>query len=170
MFFPNEPAGNEDPADARTANLLGALGLEAATVLPAGRGATMSALVTIAAHPNRTVEELREPLGLSQPGAARLVQRLVDAGLVERGGPGGRGGLRLRPTEAGVRAVDAFAAARRAALLELLEPLDAAERDQLASMLERMLAARTTDVTGAKRLCRLCERRVCARCPVARAA
>ena len=156
--------------DARTANLLGALGLEAATVLPAGRGATMSALVTIAAHPGRTVEELRAPLGLSQPGAARLVQRLVDAGWVERSGPGGRGGLRLRPTEAGLRAVDEFAAERRAALLELLAPLSRDERDQLAGLLERMLAARTEGVTGAKRLCRLCERRVCARCPVARAA
>jgi MarR family transcriptional repressor of emrRAB len=156
--------------DARTANLLGALGLEAATVLPAGRGATTSALVTIAAHPGRTVEELRAPLGLSQPGAARLVQRLVDAGWVERSGPGGRGGLRLRPTDAGRRVVDEFVQARRAALLELLEPLAPSEREQLASMLERMLAARTEGVTGAKRLCRLCERRVCARCPVARAA
>ena len=156
--------------DARTANLVGAFGLEAATVMPAGRGATMSALITIAAHPNRTVEELREPLGLSQPGAARLVQRLVDEGLVTRGGPGGRGGLRLRPTDKGRRAVDDFTEERRAQLLELLDPLTEAERDQLSSMLERMLAARTESVTGAKRLCRLCERRVCERCPVARAA
>jgi MarR family transcriptional regulator, negative regulator of the multidrug operon emrRAB len=156
--------------DARTANLLGALGLEAATVMHTGRGADMSALVTIAAHPDRTVEELREPLGLSQPGAARLVQRLADAGWVERGGPGGRGGLRLRATEAGVGAVDEFVAQRRAALLELLDPLSADERDQLASLLERLLAARTTGLVGAKRLCRLCERRVCGRCPVARAA
>jgi MarR family transcriptional regulator, negative regulator of the multidrug operon emrRAB len=156
--------------NARTANLLGALGLEAATVMPAGRGATMGALVTVAAHPNRTVEELREPLGLSQPGAARLVQRLVDAGLVARGGPGGRGGLRLSCTDAGRRAVDSFAEERRAKLLELLDPLTEAERDELGSMLERMLAARTEGVPGAKRLCRLCERRVCERCPVARAA
>jgi DNA-binding MarR family transcriptional regulator len=156
--------------DARTANLLGALGLEVATALQAGRGATMSALVTIAAHPNRTVEELREPLGLSQPGAARLVRRLVDAGWVERQGPGGRGGLRLTPTADGLAVLDALFEARRAALETLLEPLDAAERDRLASMLERMLAARTEGVTGAKRLCRLCERRACDRCPVARAA
>jgi DNA-binding MarR family transcriptional regulator len=156
--------------DARTANLLGALGLEAATVIPAGRGATIGALVTIAAHPNRTVEELREPLGLSQPGAARLVQRLVDAGWVERSGPGGRGGLRLTPTAAGSAVLDELFEARRAALLALLEPLSPAERDQLGSLLERMLAARTEGVTGAKRLCRLCERQVCARCPVARAA
>src|ERR671917_2078941 len=92
--------------DSRTANLLGALGLEAATAMPAGRGATMAALVTIAAHPNRTVEELRAPLGLSQPGAARLVQRLVNAGWVERTGPGGRGGHRLTPTATGCRLVD----------------------------------------------------------------
>jgi DNA-binding MarR family transcriptional regulator len=156
--------------DARTANLLGALGLEAASVLPAGRGATTGALVTIAAHPNRTVEELRVPLGLSQPGAARLVQRLVEAGWVERAGPGGRGGLRLTVTEAGRRVVDEFVAERRAALLELLDPLSPAERQQLASMLERLLAARTHGLVDAKRLCRLCERAVCERCPVARAA
>jgi MarR family transcriptional repressor of emrRAB len=156
--------------DARTANLLGALGLEAATVMRAGRGAAMSALVTIAAHPDRTVEELREPLGLSQPGAARLVQRLVGAGWVQRGGPGGRGGHRLRATGAGRRVIDDFAAARRGALLELLEPLSQAERAQLTGLLERMLATRTKDTTAAKRLCRLCERRVCTRCPVTRAA
>jgi MarR family transcriptional regulator, negative regulator of the multidrug operon emrRAB len=156
--------------DARTANLLGALGLEAVSVMRAGRGAATAALVTIAAHPDRSVEELREPLGLSQPGAARLVQRLVDAGWVQRGGPGGRGGHRLRVTDAGRRVVDDFTARRRAALLDLLEPLSEAEQAQLAAMLERMLAARTEHTTGAKRLCRLCERRVCARCPVARAA
>jgi DNA-binding MarR family transcriptional regulator len=156
--------------DARTANLLGALGLEAASVVQAGRGATMSALVTIAAHPDRTIEELREPLGLSQPGAARLVQRLVDADWVERRGPGGRGGLRLTATAAGHAVLEDLFAARRAALMELLEPLSAGERDQLAAVLERLLAARTTGVTGAKRLCRLCERRACERCPVARAA
>src|SRR5687768_13723293 len=104
--------------DARTANLLGALGLEAATVIQeiAGRDATMAALVTIAAHRHRTVEELRAPLGLSQPGAARLVQRLVDAGWVERSGRGGRGGLRLAPTAAGFAVLDELFLARRAAL------------------------------------------------------
>ena len=66
--------------------------------------------------------------------------------------------------------MNAFAEERRAKLLELLDPLTEAERDQLGSMLERMLAARTEGVPGAKRLCRLCERRVCERCPVARAA
>src|ERR687894_1256651 len=108
--------------DARIANLLGALTLEAATVqeraaqaVVGQAGSAAAALVTIAAHPNRTVEELRAPLGLSQPGAARLVQRLVDAGWVERSGPGGRGGVRARPPQAGHRAIDEFADDRRAA-------------------------------------------------------
>jgi DNA-binding MarR family transcriptional regulator len=163
--------------DARIANLLGALTLEAATVqeraaqaVVGQAGSAAAALVTIAAHPNRTVEELRAPLGLSQPGAARLVQRLVDAGWVERSGPGGRGGHRLTPSATGGRLLDELFDARRAALLDLLKPLPDDERQALAATLERLLAARTTDTISAKHLCRLCERRTCARCPVARAA
>jgi DNA-binding MarR family transcriptional regulator len=161
----------------RLANLLGALALEATTVqLQAGEailgqgGSAVSALVTITAHPNRSVEELRAPLGLSQPGAGRLVQRLVDAGWVERAGPGGRGGHRLTATTAGRALLDQVFDARRAALLELLEPLDEEERQSLAPMLERLLAARTTDIVSAKHLCRLCRRRSCPACPVAAAA
>ncbi len=163
--------------DARIANLLGALGLEATTVqaraaqaVVGQAGSAAAALVTIAAHPNRTVEELRAPLGLSQPGAARLVQRLVNAGWIERTGPGGRGGHRLTPTATGCRLLDEMFDARRAALLDLLEPLPDNERQALAATLERLLTARTTDTISAKHLCRLCERRTCARCPVARAA
>src|SRR4051812_50047969 len=95
------------PSD-RLANLLGALALEAtgvqvqaAEAVTGQGGAATAALITIAAHPNRTVEALRAPLGLSQPGATRLVQRLVDAGWVQRTGPGGRGGHRLSATPAG---------------------------------------------------------------------
>lgn len=164
-------------SDERTANLLGALALEATSVQERAAeaavgqsGAAAGALVTIAAHPNRTIEELRAPLGLSQPGAARLVQRLVDAGWVERWGPGGRGGRRLVVTTAAERLLDELFDARRAALLELLEPLAGAEREALTAILERLLTARTTDTVSAKHLCRLCERRTCARCPVGTAA
>src|ERR687894_3026946 len=80
-----------DPA-ARTANLLGALSLEAARVQKEAAlaavgeaGAAAEALDTIAAYPDRTIEQLRAGLGLSQPGAARLVDRLAKGGL----GPGG---------------------------------------------------------------------------------
>jgi DNA-binding MarR family transcriptional regulator len=163
--------------DARTANLLGALALEAAgaqdaaaTPVVGQAGAAAAALVTIAAHPGRTIERLRAPLGLSQPGAVRLVERLVAAGWVEREGAGGRRGLELRLTPGGEVVLDDLLAARRAALAGLLDPLSKSERAQLSSLLEKLLAARTGDRADLERLCRLCEWRICRRCPVARAA
>ena len=166
----------DDPQTARTINLFGALALDAvsvqeqaATAAVGQAGAAAGALVTIGAHPNKTVEELRLPLGLSQPGATRLVDRLAQAGWVERAGAGGRRGLQLRLTPAGSEVVERIFAARRAALAELLEPLSAQDRKRLESMLERLLAARTGDGWDARRLCRMCERPVCRRCPVAHA-
>jgi MarR family transcriptional regulator, negative regulator of the multidrug operon emrRAB len=162
---------------ARTANLLGAFALEAIGaqhraihgVLGQG-GAAAAALVTTHKYPGRTVEELREPLGISQPGAARLVERLERSGWMERTGPGGRRGFELRLTSAGEEMFDRLLLARRAALEELLEPLSDEERDTLAGLLERLLGARTETHADTERLCRECERRVCRRCPVARAA
>src|SRR4051794_32146320 len=109
-------SGNE-----RTANLLGALALEAAGAIeavegPVGHGgAAAAALVTIGDCPDRTIERLRAPLGLSQPGAVRLVERLIAAGWVERGGSRGRRGFRLRLTGAGRTIVDELLARRSAA-------------------------------------------------------
>jgi DNA-binding MarR family transcriptional regulator len=167
---------NSDPP-ARTANLLGALALETigaqeraiGEILGVG-GAAAGALVTIHKYPGRGVEELREPLGLSQPGATRLVERLARDGWVQRAGPGGRRGLQLSLTPAGEEAFDRLLLARRAVLDDLLEPLSGPERDQLAGLLERLLGARTETHEDTIRLCRVCERRVCLRCPVARAA
>ncbi len=161
--------------DTRTANLLGALALEATRLMdtvrePVGRGgAAAPALVTIGAYPGRTIEQLRAPLGLSQPGAVRLVERLTDSAWVERGGSRGRHGFELRLTPGGEAIVDDLLARRRAALSELLEPLSDAERRRLEALLEKRLAARTRERADLERLCRLCERRVCERCPVAAA-
>jgi DNA-binding MarR family transcriptional regulator len=169
MHTESGQAGN-----ARLANLLGALALEAAGALDAATrpvvgqaGAAAAALVTIAAHPGRTIEQLRAPLGLSQPGAVRLVERLAHAGWVERTGPGGRRGFALDLTPQGESVLDDLLAARRAALAELLEPLGARERTQLTGLLEKLLAARSGDRSDLERLCRLCEWRTCDRCPVA---
>jgi DNA-binding MarR family transcriptional regulator len=171
-----EDSGNANPLP-RSANLLGALALETLStqeraiqeVLGQGGGAA-GALVTIHKYPGRTVEELRQPLGLSQPGAARLVERLVRSGWIERGGPGGRRGLEIRLTPAGEAMFDRLLAARRAALEALLAPLSDAERHTLDGFLERLLGARTETHADTERLCRVCERRACLRCPVARAA
>jgi MarR family transcriptional regulator, negative regulator of the multidrug operon emrRAB len=170
-------ADSEKPpldAAARTANLLGALSLEAARVQKEAAiaavgeaGAAAEALDTIAAYPDRTIEQLRAGLGLSQPGAARLVDRLAKAGWVERGGPGGRRGFRLRVTAEGERVLDELFTARRVALEALLAPLTEAESAQLAGLIEKLVAAPIGNRTDLERLCRLCERRTCRSCPVA---
>jgi MarR family transcriptional regulator, negative regulator of the multidrug operon emrRAB len=161
--------------DMRTTNLLGALALEASGAMervhePVGEsGAAAAALVTIDAYPGRTIEQLRAPLGLSQPGAARLVERLTAAGWVDRSGSRGRRGFELRLTASGRVVVDDLLARRRAALDDLLAPLSETERAQLGKLLDKLLARRTHDRADLERLCRLCERRVCERCPVAAA-
>src|ERR687889_1547637 len=125
MYSGNRAAANP----ARAANLLGAVALEAARLQetvhePVGQaGAAAQAIVTIGAYPARTIEQLRAPLGLSQPGAVRLVERLTAAGWVEHTGSRGRRGFELRVTAAGRAVVDELLARRRAALDDLLAPL-----------------------------------------------
>src|SRR4051812_15352603 len=146
----------------RTANLLGALALEAtraqerAVEAVVGKsGAAAAAIVVIAASPGRTIEQLRGPLGVTQPGATRLVGRLGRAGWGGRAGPGGRRGLRLTLTAAGRKLLDGMLTARRAALTDLLAPLPAAQHEQLGEALETLLAARVHDRPDLERLCRL---------------
>ena len=169
MHTETRAAGNR-----RSANLLGALALETAGALESAArtvvgqaGAASAALVTIGAHPDRSIEQLRLPLGLSQPGAVRLVERLVGAGWVERSGAAGRRGLELRLTASGEAVLHDMLAARRAALAELIEPLSEREQAQLTSLLEKLLGARAGDRSDLERLCRLCEWRACDGCPVA---
>jgi DNA-binding MarR family transcriptional regulator len=173
---PERAARRSPRPAARTANLLGALALEAAHAQQAATravvgqaGAAAAALVVVAASPGRTIEQLRGPLGLTQPCATRLVERLVQAGWIQRGGPGGRRGLRLRLTATGQQAFEELLAARRAALEELLSPLSDQQQAQLSALLEALLAARTHDRADLERLCRLCERHACTRCPVGQA-
>jgi MarR family transcriptional regulator, negative regulator of the multidrug operon emrRAB len=130
----------------RTANLVGAWSLVVADAVTRTTeretglgGAVPAALVTIGAYRDQSIEELRSALGLSQPGTVRLVDRLVAEGWVRRA-PGRRPRtVALALTPAGRR------------------------------MTRRVMAARVEQVLerGAERVCRLCERTVCERCPVA---
>lgn len=169
MHANSRAAANAD----RTANLLGAFtlelahALETATATVVGRtGAAAAALVVIAASPGRTIEDLRRPLGLTQPGATRLVERLVEAGWVDRGGASGRRGLRLTLSAAGQEVLHQVLEARRQTITGALGALSAGEQAQLSALLETLLAARIGDRADLERVCRLCERRCCDECPV----
>lgn len=137
----------------------------------AGHGGSVpSALVTLGAFPGQTIEELRNALGLTHSGAVRLVDRLVEAGWLERRpGVGGRA-LSLVLTPGGREAGRKLLRERGKAIASLLEPLCHADQVQLEGLLEKMLASRASTRRDARHVCRLCERQTCPPCPVSRAA
>src|SRR4051794_30491020 len=104
----------------RLANLLGVTALAAADRLGDGRGSASAALVHLQAHPGGSVESLRRVLGISQPAAVRLVDRLAAEGRLERLPGADRRTLSLRLTPAGERAAGAVLARRAEALRDLL--------------------------------------------------
>lgn len=159
----------EDPA----ANLLGALALvvnsrvRAAVAGPAGSGGALAeAVVVIKDQPGVTAEWLGQVLGLTQPGAAHLVRRLVDQGWVQRR-PGADARSRaLHLTPAGRRAAGEILRARQQALTELVDRLSPEQRRQFAEIAGGLLRCEPGDRRELARLCRLCDRSRCPACPV----
>jgi DNA-binding MarR family transcriptional regulator len=151
----------------RLENLLGAWSLTVSDrMAAAGREEGLSssdqaALLTLLAHPDRTVAWLGDVLALTSSGATRLVGRLVDAGWVARSPGADTRQRRLRLTEDGEAIAQSLARSREVVLGECLEPLDQRSRANLERALERLLAASTQDFVPAMRSCRLCDRHAC---------
>jgi DNA-binding MarR family transcriptional regulator len=160
-------------ADERTGNLLGALALTLADHI--GTGSDTAALITLRNYAEgEPLDLLRRALALSHPGVVRLADRLERRGLVERRRSERDGrAVALRLTATGRRAADDALTARADAIDTALAALGRGERTTLAGILERMLAAQTTDSTASLVICRLCDPDVCGhpdRCPVTQAA
>lgn len=151
----------------RLENLLGAWSLTVADRMAAvGREAGLSpsdqaAVVTLLAHPDRTVSWLGEVLALTSSGATRLVDRLVAAGWVSRSPGGDSRQRRLRLTETGEEIAQRVVSARNEVLAGCVAPLDDRARGQLERALELMVGASTDDLPAAMRTCRLCDRSAC---------
>ena len=178
-------------ADERLANVLGAFALalsgelEAATTQAAGHaGAGPAALVALSdLLGGRSVDDLRRAVGLTHSGGVRVVDRLVDDGLVERGpGPDGRS-VALTLTPAGRRLAGQVGDARQAVLQGALDVLDDREQADLAALLDKLVGALVARRLVARAagaippggwLCRLCDTVACGRpegrCPAANAA
>jgi DNA-binding MarR family transcriptional regulator len=120
-----------------------------------------SALVHVQAWPGGSVVELAGVVGRSQPAAVRLIDRLVERGLVRRGPGADRRTAALVLTDAGSQVADAVLAARARALAPLLGDLSASEREALERLLDRVAAGLATDRTSAIHVCRLCDRDAC---------
>jgi len=127
-------------------------------------GAAPAALVAIVADPGMSIDALRHVLGLSHPGAVRLVDRLVEQGWVRRAHGVGRT-LLLEPTDAGHLAERRIAAAREKAVAQVLAGLPDSDLATMARLVDPVLAVTVDDPEAMRRLCRLCDRDVCEPCP-----
>ncbi len=158
-----------------TDNLLGAASLaiidqiedSALEVLGMG-GQAAGALVLLGFRPKMTVTRLAERLRLSQPGGARLVERLVAAGWVQRKQGDDRRVVRLELTDAGIRKLTQLRKARRRRLSELTSCLSSSDEKALRRILTTLIGRLTRDVTSGYANCRLCDTATCQAegCPV----
>ena len=167
---------------AHTANLLGALALAVSDrcVRVAGEqaGHAESEAAALSAIDQfldgSTIDRLAAVIGLSQSGAVRLVDRLEGDGLVRRGPGDDRRVTSLSLTAEGRKAARDIETARLRLLEDVLETLDATERDALDALTGRLLVAMMRERGATRWTCRLCDLTACGRasghCPVERAA
>jgi DNA-binding MarR family transcriptional regulator len=163
--------------DLRAANLAGSGALVIADRMRAAvsDAAGPPALVALDLYADgEGVDALARALTLSHSGAVRLVDQLVQRGLVRRApSENDRRAVAVRLTPAGRRAAQRVAAARHAALADALAPLSPPERERLGELLGLVVAGQTHDHEDARRVCRLCDADACGhpdRCPVTQAA
>jgi DNA-binding MarR family transcriptional regulator len=158
----------------RLSNLLGALALTISDALENAAEhtthsvTTMSALVSIDAHPGDTIDTLSRILRLSPSGMSRAVDRLEQEGLVERRrGTDGRAVV-LFSTEQGKQKTQEFLSRRRAILNPLLEHLSEVEQAQLLEALTKIISTLPSGQDHARNICRLCDETTChvEGCPV----
>jgi DNA-binding MarR family transcriptional regulator len=175
------PGGDAGRLD-RTGNLLGALSLSVAnrTADAVGDAAGQSETAAIALSAlhqfldDPPVDLLRRVLGLTPSGTVRLVDRLQDAGYVERRPGNDARSVSLRLTASGRRAAKRVSDARAEVLQDALSVLDPGEREAFDEMLSRVLVGLIRGPGAVRWMCRLCNMKACGReagrCPVANAA
>lgn len=161
--------------DGLLANKFGALLVALSDRVEAGftpySPSSAAALFTLLYRGQTPLTELARVLCLSQPAATRLVDKLVDAGLVARViGPG-----RVVPvclTPAGEDAARSLQARRLAACTGALDVLDDADKGALDRLLSTVLAGLVEGRRHARQVCRLCDHATCdgPLCPVGCAA
>lgn len=100
-------------------------------------------------------------LGVSQPAAVKIADRLAADGLLERRRGPDRRTTALHLSPAGRQAAARLLAERAAELGELVSGLDPTERHVLERLLERLVPGLADDRTAALRTCRLCDRAAC---------
>lgn len=136
-------------------------------ILEGSVAAPASALTTIGLHPGISIRWLSHGLTLSHPGTVRLVDRLVQAGLVERRSAEEDGrAVSLWLTEKGNDVCKSLLDKRGHSVAGLLKSLTNQERTQLEHIAEKLLTASYVGEAMAVRTCRWCDGEVCTDCPI----
>jgi MarR family transcriptional repressor of emrRAB len=160
--------------DSRTANIVGALALavsdellQAAEGEAPEAGPAAAAIALLGHDPGMPIERLRRALGLSHPGAVRLVDRLEREGVVvRRESPHDRRAVALALTGQGAQALGEILSARGASLHRALVALTPSERRTFGRLAEKMLRNLLLGEDHAYATCRLCDAAACTDCPV----
>lgn len=166
--------------DARLVNLLGAISLAVGDAMDASvaaaTGLDVAASTALVAMldftPAGSVRLLSQVVGLTHSGAVRLVDRLVEAGHVERR-PGADARSRaISLTPSGRRVARRARRARERALGDITGQLTDAERASLSALAERLVEVvtmarlerrRRDEPMSSGALCRLCDFAACGR-------
>lgn len=126
-----------------------------------------AALVLVATHPGCSLTWLFQRLGLTQSGAVRLVDRLVEEELLDRAPRSGGREVALTVTADGRDRLDRGAAARSAAVDTVTEHLTPGQQTTLAELADTMLRAGSRQRREADIACRWCDWSRCEPdCPV----
>jgi DNA-binding MarR family transcriptional regulator len=169
-------------AEGRTANVLGALALvvsdRAAAAVTDATGQSTSAAAALSALSEfldrPTLDDLRKVLGLTPSGVVRLVDRLVDAGLVTREAGADARSRAIVLTEEGRRLATKMSRVRMETLAGALDGLTERELDDFHRVLSRVMANVVQAKDGGAWICRMCDLAACersgGRCPAALAA
>ena len=120
-----------------------------------------AALIIVERYPTITVDLLGQYLQLSQSGAARLVERLVNQNLVERHQGNDRRCVHLQLTSDGKAMVEKIQQAKIAAVSNLLKPLTKQEQQQLLNTLSKMAGQYSNTEVLEEYICRFCDIREC---------
>jgi DNA-binding MarR family transcriptional regulator len=154
-------------------NVVAAWALSAVDAVAAGYSSVglaereAAALVLLGSHPGAGIDWLCPRLGLTQSGTVRLVDRLAEAGLVERGAVLAGRRVPLTLTGAGQQRLDQATAARAEAVAAVTAALTGTERQALARLAGKALGGMPRDRPAADTACRLCDWPGCPRpCPV----
>ncbi|WOJ95544.1 MarR family transcriptional regulator [Congregibacter brevis] len=157
-----------------TTNLLGALTRAVSDRVEAGlranlkrSGEAASALVFLGYTPGISVEILRQVLSLSHPGTVRLIDRLVDDGLVERRKTEDGRAVALHLTRNGDKLRIELLNVRNDVLETTLNNLSEDEREIFGHLTAKVLSALPKTELDKHHICRQCSVSLCSSdCPI----